>query len=345
MSSRKVSIVVPIYNAENYLERCLGSLVTQTFQEIEILCVNDGSTDRSQAIIDEFAQDYPDLVVSLSKENGGVADARNYGLKYARAEYITFMDNDDWVDADWIEKLYATTREMSADLVIGDITIAGDNNKTKVIQAGYTSKKNLLLQRHEVWNKLFKTSLFRDNDISFPVGIWCDDLATTPKLIATAQKIAHVNGPCYYYCQRINAQSRNLTGDRLNDHITAVENLYEYFDRENLLPDYKDELEFIFIRELIVYYLFAYAHTKNLKSMLEKLNDLEKLVRNKFPDFKQNEYLNNKSVLDRNYFISLRCYLAHRLLYVIVVKLRAMIKILLLSVKGRHMEQGSLKES
>jgi len=334
-TSKKVSIVVPIYNAEKYLERCLKSLVRQTFQDIEILCVNDGSTDGSQEIIDGFSKRYPDLVVSLPKTNGGVADARNYGLKQAQAEYVTFMDNDDWVDPDWIEKLYAGAREESADMVVGDIKIAGDDKEYLVIPAVVTSKEKQMLNRHEVWNKLFKMSLFAQNDISFPTGSWCDDLATTPKLIAISNKIIHVNGPCYYYYQHRDAFSRNVPPDRLNDHVAAVENLYEYFDRNKFLPDYKDELEFIYIRELILYKLFSYAHSMSLGAVMKKLESLEEIIRRRFPDFRKNMYKTNKNVLDRNFFISLRCYFINRFLYVMVVKLRVLIKKVLLRIKSR----------
>jgi len=333
-SSPKVSIVVPIYNAEKYLERCLESLVRQTFKEIEILCVNDGSTDGSQEIIDEFAERYPGMVVSLPKANGGVADARNYGLKQVQTEYVTFMDNDDWVDPGWIEKLYTGARKESADMVVGDIEIAGDDKEYLSIPAVFTSKAKQMLDRHEVWNKLFNMSLFLQNDISFPVGSWCDDLATTPKLIALAKKIIHVNGPCYYYYQHRDAFSKNTPLDRLNDQVAAVENLYEYFDREKILPDYNDELEFIYIRELILFYMFAYAHSMNPSSMMKKLKSLEEIIRRKFPDYKRNKYINNKNVLNRNFFLSWRCYFINRFFYVMVVKLRVMIKMVLLRIKG-----------
>ena len=103
---KKVSIIVPVYGVEEWLERCMESLVHQTLQDIEIIVVNDGSPDNSQEIIDRYVKEYPDLVQGHIKENGGLSDARNYGLQYATGEYIAFVDSDDYVDVTMYEKLY-----------------------------------------------------------------------------------------------------------------------------------------------------------------------------------------------------------------------------------------------
>ena len=99
----KVSVIVPVYNVEKYLEKCLESLVNQTLKSIQIIIVNDGSSDNSQEIIDKYAKQYPNKIFSYIKENGGLGDARNYGLNYAEGEYISFVDADDWVDEKMFE--------------------------------------------------------------------------------------------------------------------------------------------------------------------------------------------------------------------------------------------------
>ena len=113
----KVSIIVPVYGVEEWLSRCLDSLVNQTLNDIEIIVVNDGSPDNSQAIIDEYERKYPDMVKGYQKENGGLSDARNYGMKYATGEYIAFVDSDDYVDLAMYEKLYLKAKEDNADAV------------------------------------------------------------------------------------------------------------------------------------------------------------------------------------------------------------------------------------
>lgn len=101
-----LSIIVPVYNVEKFIDKCLYSLVNQTLQDIEIIIVNDGSTDNSQNIIDEYVKNYSNKLVSLNKENGGLSDARNFGLKHASGEYVGFVDSDDFIDFDMYEKLY-----------------------------------------------------------------------------------------------------------------------------------------------------------------------------------------------------------------------------------------------
>ena len=122
MKSVKVSVIVPVYNVEHCLPQCLDSLVNQTLQEIEILVINDGSPDNSHSIIDDYVSRYPDKIRSFLKENGGLSDARNYGIAKARGEYLAFVDSDDYVDMDMCEKMYARAVETDADIVCSPIS-------------------------------------------------------------------------------------------------------------------------------------------------------------------------------------------------------------------------------
>ena len=113
----KVSVIVPVYNVAGYLEKCLETLVNQTLQEIEIIIVNDGSTDSSVDIIRKFAENYPKKIIALDKKNGGLSDARNYGMSYAKGKYIGYIDSDDFIDLDMMELLYNKAEEEQADYV------------------------------------------------------------------------------------------------------------------------------------------------------------------------------------------------------------------------------------
>ena len=137
MSDIKVSIIVPVYNVEAYLERCLDSLVNQTLQDIEIIVVNDGTKDNSQAIIDEYVKNYPGKVYGYIKENGGLSDARNYGIPYAKGEYVAFVDSDDYVDVTMYEKLYNKAVEQGSEMVVcGYFKVDDSNNTMKSAQKG-----------------------------------------------------------------------------------------------------------------------------------------------------------------------------------------------------------------
>ena len=114
----KVSVIVPVYNVEKYLRKCLGSLVSQTLQDIEIIVVNDGSGDHSQEIIEEFSEKYPEKIRNFTKENGGLSDARNYGLDRATGEFISFVDSDDYVTATMFGEMYDLAKKYNAEMVV-----------------------------------------------------------------------------------------------------------------------------------------------------------------------------------------------------------------------------------
>ena len=145
---KKVSIIVPVYGVEEWLERCMESLVHQTLQDIEIIVVNDGSPDNSQEIIDRYVKEYPDLVQGHIKENGGLSDARNYGLQYATGEYIAFVDSDDYVDVTMYEKLYKKAIEEESDAVTCAYFIVNEQKQTrKSVQCIYMEKIFVKIQQ------------------------------------------------------------------------------------------------------------------------------------------------------------------------------------------------------
>ncbi len=322
MVEPKVSVVVPVYNMETCLRRCLESLVSQTFNTIEIICVNDGSTDGSQEIIDTFTRDNPDLIIPVQTENRGSSAARNHGLSKARAEFIAFVDSDDWIDEGWIAALHSSARENQADIVVGDFVEFNKERQLGMVSTNAASKALHLLRPPAPWNKLYKKSLFTENDISYPEGIWHQDLATTPKLIASAGTISHAAGTCYHYYHRPGSISRTFTEDRVRDHVTAVEDLYEYFDRKDLLKEYQPELEFIYIRELIGNYMFKYASLHTLMETVRELSRMETAVRKRFPVFKRNRYFRDRDVMDNcNYYIGLNLYRASSTTYAAAIQL------------------------
>ena len=126
---KKVSIIVPVYNVEKYLAKCLDSLVNQTLEDVEIIVVDDGSRDNSKQIIDEFQTKYPDKIKSFVKENGGLSDARNFGLDRANGEYIGFVDSDDYVTAEMFEEMYSLAQKYDAEMVICNLQKVDENGK------------------------------------------------------------------------------------------------------------------------------------------------------------------------------------------------------------------------
>lgn len=205
----KMSIIVPVYNTQKYLRKCLDSLIAQTINDLEIIIVNDGSTDNSQKIIDEYVNKYPGKVKSFYKENGGLGSARNYGLIFAKGEYIGFIDSDDYVKPDMFEKMYDQAKKENAQLVICEFYFVNEGgkilNKTNITEHMDLDPRSKLYAhkygRTEAFNKLYHRDLFFKTNIRYPKG-WFEDYPTTPLLIEAADKISYVEDSMMYYVQR-----------------------------------------------------------------------------------------------------------------------------------------------
>ena len=201
----KISIIVPVYNVEKYLEKCLDSLVNQTLEDIEIRVVNDGTKDASQKIIDKYVKKYPKKVKGYIKENGGLSSARNYGIKKAKGEYIAFVDSDDYVELDMYEKMYNKAINNNFDIVVCDTIEVDENNYNKVYKKSnlnYSNNniKNYLISPPMACTRLYKSFIF--DDLSFKEGIFYEDLELTPLLVLKTYNIGFVEEGLYFYLQR-----------------------------------------------------------------------------------------------------------------------------------------------
>ena len=172
---KKISVIVPVYNVEKYIERCLNSLVKQTIGDIEIIVINDGSPDNSQDIIDKFIGKYPDKIVSLIVPNGGVSKARNIGLERATGEYVGFVDSDDFVDITMYEQLYQKAKNDGADIVVSGYaklyertTIDYDLGNMDVFGKSLLESPEMIVKGVPyIWNKIFKRSMIEEHHMRF----------------------------------------------------------------------------------------------------------------------------------------------------------------------------------
>ena len=157
----KVSVIVPFYNVEDYIEKCIKSLLNQTLDDLEIILVNDGSKDNSESIAKKYLNEYPKKIIYLEKENGGLGDARNYGIPYAKGEYIAFIDSDDYVEKDMYEQMLKKAEEEQSDMVECDFWWEySEENKKEDIGALYEGKHEALVKARVVaWNKLIKKNI------------------------------------------------------------------------------------------------------------------------------------------------------------------------------------------
>ena len=242
----KVSIIVPVYNVELYLKHCLDSLVNQTLKDIEIICVNDGSTDNSLSILEEYAQKYSVIKV-IDKENGGISSARNIAISQAKGEYLGFVDSDDWVDLDYFEKLYNTAKKYNS-----DIACAGYKrqrpNRAKIVdklnEEIFTNDINIKLKlanipaHNYVWNKIYKTSVWQEKNFAFETGRNHEDMIISLKLLNEFESFVSVPNTYYNYrftnTSIVTQRSVQLT----KDYKFAIKLMQRYADENNIRLDF-----------------------------------------------------------------------------------------------------------
>ncbi len=292
----KVSVIVPVYNVEKYLDECLGSLARQTLNEIEIIVVNDGTKDNSQIIIDQYVEKYPNKFVSLIKENGGLGDARNYGIPYAKGEYIGFIDSDDVVDHTMYEKLYQSAYENDSDLVVCDLEYFYDNSNDKLYKQGFVAvdgvsmTKSLFLSPLFAWNKLYRRTLFIESGLKYPIGLWYEDIPVSVPFFTIAKKISVVNESLVHYRQRTTSIMGSVDNPKTQDIFKIMELCTEYFERNNLFELYYYELEFLMIEQLMLNGGFRFLLSKHQAPNLSKSLTI---LNTKFPKWRENPYLIN----------------------------------------------------
>ena len=231
MEATLVSIVIPIYNVEKYLEKCIESISKQTYKNIEILLIDDGSTDNSLKICKNYEKKDTRIKV-IHKKNGGLSDTRNRGIIEAKGNYIMFVDSDDWIENDTVSLLLENIEKNKSDIVVFGMSIDYENGDSKLrvpkINKCFDGKTGLIYMNSfmnidiSTCNKIFKKRLF--DNIEFPVGKLCEDYYTMFKIFDKAKIISILQEPKYHYFQRNNSISRN----------TNVNLDYKYASREQM---------------------------------------------------------------------------------------------------------------
>lgn len=253
MEDIKISVIIPVYNTEKFLERCLNSVIKQTLKEIEIIVVNDGSRDNSLEIIKKFKEE-DNRIVLLNEQNGGSSFARNKGLETAKGKYFYFIDSDDYLEEDTMfEELYNKCENDNLDIVVFDYYNDFGNRKEYIKNIEISD--NILINKEEyikdlingkwgisIWGKLIKKELFKDKKIIFPENIFMgEDLLTSLKLVFFSKKIGKVNKAFYNYVQHENQ------GTKITKKEKAYEDLFylymeieKFLKKQNIFFKYKN---------------------------------------------------------------------------------------------------------
>ena len=261
--TEKITVIVPVYNVENYLNKCLDSLINQTYKNLEIIVINDGSTDNSGEICQEYAQK-DNRIVYIEKENGGQSEARNMGLDRMTGSYVTFVDSDDWVELDYVENLYKKITKYQADIAVGNyysfneaegmyyFHIFGDScyekvyDNVSIFENLYESQEMKSFALISVWGKLYKADLLKH--LRFDIGKLGEDGYLNQKIYLLAEKTIYLNKGLYAYRQREGSSSRIWTEkwmhalvDAMSERITLLANMN--YPLEKHLAVYRQMLE------------------------------------------------------------------------------------------------------
>ena len=249
-----ISIVIPVYNTQEYIGKCFDSLLNQTYSDFEMILVNDGSTDNSEQVCLSYVE--KDTRIKLiNKENGGLADTRNTGMASATGKYISFIDGDDYLEPDYLEKCISKLEETDADMVIFDVNqLHVSTGYTEVLTNPYDENNTYTLKENPemitkilnaAWNKVYKLSLFKDNNIEYPKGFQYEDLGTTYRLLAKANKIAFVNKPLYNY---LVDRPENLTSkfDKRTYNVMDMMDInINFYKQLGIYDEMKEELKYL----------------------------------------------------------------------------------------------------
>ncbi len=303
----KVSIIVPVYNGQDHLKRCLDSLVNQTLKDIEIIIINDASTDNSLKVMREYESKYNTIKVVNSPINLNQGGARNLGIEIAKGTYLGFVDSDDWVHEEMYEKLYSKANDTKSDVVDSDYFISDGNNVLTSVTSNTAEqlgeltsmqKKGLVLHSGRMWTKIFKTSLFIENNIRFPEKSTYEDNPVVPLLLVHAKKLEKVNEPLYYYFKNLEVTTTRKNSFHHFDRLKTSIILIEGFKRTGLYEEFKEEVEFRF-SELYYVNTIKICLVNYDIPQIERLYEIRDYMKINFKDYRKNKYFSRISKKDR----------------------------------------------
>lgn len=286
----KVTVIIPVYNSEKYIGKCIESILKQTYNDYEIMVVNDGSKDNSQKIIDEYKNKYPEKIIAIKQENKGVSITRNESIKRANGKYIMFIDNDDYIDNDYIETFVREAEKDDYDIVLGGYRRITD--KQKIL-------KELKLQNKEwskmmipaPWAKIYKKQYLIDNNITFLKNNIGEDIYFNLKAMLLTKKIKiidYIGYNWFYNTQSVsNTIQKNITNLQIYELLNAC---YKELEESNLIKENYNLIKTFFTRYIVWVISFS---TKGLdkKTLYNEYDKLFKWLEQKFPDYKKNSML------------------------------------------------------
>ena len=292
----KASVIVPVYNVEAYLEKCVQSILLQTEQDFELLLVDDGSTDSSGQLCEELAKQDSRIRV-IHQENQGLGGARNTGIREAKGDWLLLVDSDDWIEPEILEKSLEAGLREEADMVVFPFRSVDEEGRELAVfrenipvgrAFALKERKDILLTAPVAWNKLYRTAFFRETGLAYPSRVWYEDIRTTPKLMALARRMVFISDIGYNYLQRQGSIMNSGKVARNVEIIEAFDDILPWFREHGLFAEYRQELEY-----LAVFHAYLTASVRVIladrKSPL--LARLAAYLQEQFPTWQKNAYL------------------------------------------------------
>ena len=283
MNNPKVSIILPVYNVEGYISKCIESIKYQSFKDFECIIVDDGSLDKSIDLARKKI-DGDERFEIFTKENGGLGSARNYGLKIAKGKYVSFVDSDDWIESDMLKDLFQSVMENKSDLAFCSLFVDYENGKIKeIIKEGINYPIHFDSEKFPdlfidigcyACNKLYRKTLFDEHDILFPEGLYYEDIATFPRLYVNSNKVSRVEKPLYHYLYRDSSITGAFSLKKFDDYFNAVEIVNKYLKDNQRFQVYQNSLHQFAILNL--FYLPS-AYSYYLKGKKEREYAIKKI--------------------------------------------------------------------
>ena len=282
-----VSVIVPVYKVEAYLDKCVESLVNQSYTNLEIMLVDDGSPDNCPAMCDAWAQKDSRIRV-IHKENGGLSDARNAGMAVARGEYLAFVDSDDWVERDYIDAMYRALKATDADVAACDVRWVWEKDKDTVYEPGKITWHSVEVRtaltelaenrgfRQVAWNKLYRACVFTGE--AYPKGRLHEDEFVTYRILDKCNRLVYVDAPLYNYFQRQGSIMQTFSSKRVIDAMDAYYERILYFQDSD--PDFCRWLKGEYcVKCAILYHSVLRAKSEEARAVREHIRAYRRKVK------------------------------------------------------------------
>ncbi|MBP3412413.1 MAG: glycosyltransferase [Oscillospiraceae bacterium] len=299
----KFSFIVPVYGVEEFLPKCVDSMLAQTYEDFEILLIDDESPDRCGQICDDYAARYPRKVRSYHQKNGGSGMARNYGISLSEGEYLIFVDSDDYISSDLLADLHAAMEKQPAELYLFGAVVERDGKQIGVLDPDVPVEQPFTVDQHPElffgatapWGRAYHRSFFApETGISFPPKVWYQDIRVVTKIFVKAKSIVRIPKRYYHYVHREGSATINKNAKRNVEILYAFEDILGWFREHGYYERYEKELEF-----LTIHHVFLAASVRVIR--IDRKHPLivmfYKYTQKEFPNFRQCAYL---PTLDKN---------------------------------------------